>query len=143
TSLLLAALAASSLLGPAHPDPLHKFGSVDAWIHVNSGWQFPKDVHGFARVGQPYNIDGNDDAGAEYRQASGRLLAEVVIYAADSAAPGASLDAAKATTAAKAGETAHVKAEKPFEIAALKGSGGVKVTYVVKKGAQTNLYFFT
>lgn len=146
TSLLLAALAASSLFGSTHADPLHAFGNEGAWVHVDSGWQYPKDVDGFARVGQPYNMDGNNDAGAEYRQASGQLLAEVEIYAADSAATAASLDGAKAAAAGKAGEAARAASEKPFAIESLQDASGVKVRYVVKgrsAGAQTNLYFFT
>lgn len=138
-----ALLAASWLSGPSLADPLHKFGTEGAWIHVDSGWQFPKTVGDFARVTQPYNIDGNSDAGVEYRQAAG-LQVEVEIYAADSAATGASLDGAKANAADKAGEAAGVQAQKPFKIDALKDADAVKVTYQPEgKGAQTNLYFLT
>lgn len=144
TSLCYALLAVSCLSAPSLADPLHKVGNEGAWCHVDSGWLFPKEVDGFARVTQPYNIDGNNDAGAEYRQPSG-LLAEVEVYAADSAAAGATLDGAKATAAGKAGEAAHVGSEKPFEIEGLKGAKAVKVTYVAdgKAAAQTNLYFLS
>lgn len=138
-------LAASWLSSPSVADPLHKFGSEGAWRHVDSGWMFPKDVNGFARAAQPYNIDGNNDAGAEYRQASG-LLAEVEIYAADSGATGATLDGAKTSAAGKAGEAARVQSEKPFEVDALKDASSVKVTYAAEgkaAGTQTNLYYFT
>lgn len=146
TSTLLALLAASWLASPSLADPLHKFGTEGAWVHVDSGWMFPKDVSNFARVTQPYNIDGNSDAGGEYRQAPGRLQAEVEIYAADSAATGATLDGAKTNAASKAGETARVISEKPFRIDGLKDASGVKVTYAAEgksSGARTNLYYFT
>jgi len=138
-------LAASWPSGPSVADPLHKFGNEGAWVHVDSGWVFPKDVGSFARVTQPYNIDGNNDAGVEYRQASG-LRAEVEIYAADSAAAGATLDGAKNNAALKAGESAHIESEKPFSVDALNDASGVKVTYVANgkpAGTLTNLYFFT
>ncbi|HEY0686366.1 MAG TPA: hypothetical protein VGD45_28775 [Steroidobacter sp.] len=123
-------------------DPLHKFGNEGAWVHVDSGWRFPKEVGDFGRVTQPYNIDGNNDAGAEYRQA--QVSAEVDVYAADSAAVDATIEGAKDTAARKAGEGAQVRSEKPFQVAGLKG--GVKITYAPKSdaaGVQTNLYYFT
>jgi hypothetical protein len=102
----------------------------------------------FARVLQPYNIDGNNDAGAEYRQESGKLKGtiEVDVYAADSAATDANIDGAKATAARKAGEGAKLESEAPFQIDAIKELKGVKVKYAsgtAASGAQTNLYFFT
>lgn len=143
---LLTLLALSWLSGPSLADPLHKIGQEGAWVHVDSGWRFPTAVSDFARLGQPYNIDGNNDAGVEYRRASGPLLAEVEIYAADSAAVSATLDGAKGIAARKAGEAARVQSEKPFQIDALKGANGVKVTYAAEgksAGTQTNLYYFT
>lgn len=137
---------ALSVIGHASlADPLHKFGTEGAWVHVDSGWMFPKAVGDFAREVQPYNIDGNNDAGVEYRQASG-LHAVVEVYAADSAAVGATLDGAKTTAASKAGEAAHVASEQPFQIDGLKNASGVKVTYAPEgksAGAQTKLYYFT
>lgn len=143
---LLTLLALSCLSGTSLADPLHKFGKEGAWVHVDSGWMFPMDVSEFARVGPPYNIDGNNDAGVEYRRASAPLLAEVEIYAADSAAVSATLDGAKSNAARKAGEAAHVQSEKPFQIDTLKDANGVKVTYAAEgksAGTQTNLYYFT
>ena len=141
---LVALVIASSLTSQSGvADPLHKHGSEGAWVHVDSGWQFPKDVGGFARVTQPYNIDGNHDAGVEYRQDS--ALAVLEIFAADSAATDATLDGAKATAGQKAGEGAKVQAEKPFDVAALKGTRGVKITYAPdsKATGHTHLYYFT
>src|SRR5690606_22446486 len=122
-------------------------------------WQFPKAVDGFSREMQPYNIDGNSDAGAEYRTASAQLQAAVEIYAADSAAPGATLDGARAGAIAKAGDTKPMESEQPFQIEDLKDGTsvkGVKLTYFVNGTAKAthtstgkltgpvmNLYFFT
>jgi hypothetical protein len=141
-ALLFASLLAGAV-GMA--DPLHKYGNDGAWCHVESGWVFPKDVGNFARVLDPYNIDGNNDAGAEYRQASEQLqgAVEVDVYAADSAATDASLDGAKATVAHKAGEGAKVESEQPFHVQAVKGLNGVKIKYVKASSDQTNLYYFT
>lgn len=141
---LLALLLASALAGQATvADPLHKYGDEGAWCHVDSGWLFPKDVGSFARASQPYNIDGNNDAGAEYRQAAG-ALAEVDVYAADSAATDASLDGAKATAARKAGEGARVASEKPFAVGSDDALKGLKISYASNvPGKQTNLYYFT
>lgn len=145
---LIALLIASILTSVASmADPLHKYGNEGAWCHVDSGWMFPKDVGNFARVLQPYNIDGNNDAGAEYRQDSGLQGAiEVDVYAADSAAMDATIDGAKSTAARKAGEGAKVESEKPFQLDAAKGLKGVKVKYAADAGTagqQTNLYYFT
>lgn len=146
---LLALFIASTLTAAASAaDPLHKYGNEGAWCHVDSGWMFPKDVGKFARVLQPYNIDGNNDAGAEYKQASDPLqgTVEVDVYAADSAATDASIDGAKATAARKAGEGAKVESEQPFQLDAAKGLKGVKIKYATDAatpGEQTNLYYFT
>lgn len=145
---LLALLIASTLTGTASvADPLHKYGEEGAWCHVDSGWMFPLNVGSFARVLQPYNIDGNNDAGAEYKQESGLQGAiEVDVYAAESAATDANIDGAKATAARKAGEGAKVESEKPFQLDAAKGLNGVKIKYATDaeaSGAQTNLYYFT
>lgn len=144
---LLALLIASTLTGSASvADPLHKYGEEGAWCHVDSGWMFPLNVGGFARVLQPYNIDGNNDAGAEYKQESGLQGAiEVDVYAAESAATDANIDGAKATAARKAGEGAKVESEKPFQLDAAKGLNGVKIKYATDaetSGEQTNLYYF-
>lgn len=141
TTALLALFLASSFTSlNSVADPLHKYGNEGAWVHVDSGWMFPKDVGNFGRVGAPYNIDGNNDAGVEYRQPEAQV--EVDIYAADSAATDATLDGAKATAARKAGEAARAESEEPFEVAALKDASGVKITYGAA-GARTNLYYFT
>lgn len=141
TSTLLAVLIATTLTGGAvTADPLHKYGDDGAWCHVDSGWMFPQDVGSFARVLQPYNIDGNNDAGAEYRQQSGSLQAaiEVDVYAADSAATDATIDGAKATAASKAGKGAKVESEQPFKVGSAASLSGVKIKY-----PQINLYYFT
>lgn len=140
---LLALLIASTLTGAVSlADPLHKYGDEGAWCHVDSGWMFPQDVGSFARVLQPYSIDGNNDAGAEYRQESVPGTIEVDVYAADSAATDATIDGAKATAASKAGEGAKIGSEQPFKIGAVKGLNGVKIKYATD-AEQTNLYYFT
>lgn len=147
-SALLALLTASWLFSPVSgADPVHKFGNEGSWIHIDSGWRFPLQVSDFTRVLQPYAIDGNNDAGAEYRQTSAPNASAVVeVYAADSAAPDAQLDGAKATAARKVGATAHVESEKPFQIDAQRSMRGVKVTYATeatKPATLPTLYFFT
>lgn len=136
-TVLLALLLATSTASLA--DPLHKYGDQGAWCHVDSGWMFPQDVGGFARVLQPYSIDGNNDAGAEYRQESVPGAVEVEVYAADSAAADANIDGAKATAARKAGEGAKIESEKPLKVG---GVDGVKIKYATD-AEQTNLYYFT
>lgn len=124
---LLAGLTSS--IGSA--DPLHPFGNEGAWRHEYSGWQFTKQVGDFSRVMPPYTIDGNNDAGVTYENASG-LTVVVEIYLADSAATDATLDGAKAS----AGKSAQVESEQPFRVGEHRG---VKVTYV---DLPTTLYFF-
>lgn len=139
------AALALAVAGSSVADPLHKFGHDGAWRHVDSGWMFPAAVSGFSRVGQPYNIDGNNDAGAEYRPAAGSSAqAEVDVYAADSGAIDATLEGAKSTASRKAGDSADVQSEQAFQIATLQGVSGVKVRYAANAAArtQTNLYFF-
>jgi hypothetical protein len=146
-ALLALLLSATLTVTASVADPLHKYGNEGAWCHVDSGWIFPKEVGNFARVLQPYNIDGNNDAGAEYRQDSGLQGAiEVDVYAADSAATDASIDGAKASAARKAGEGAKVESEKPFQLEAAKDLKGVKINYATgagTSGEQINLYYFT
>lgn len=148
TALLAQLIAATLATTASMADPLHKYGDEGAWCHVESGWMFPMEVGNFARVLQPYNIDGNDDAGAEYKQASDPLQAtvEVDVYAADSAAMDASIDGAKATAARKAGEGAKVESEKPFKLDFANGLQGVKIEFATDAEApreHTNLYYFT
>jgi len=145
----LLALLIASTLGTAASvaDPLHKYGNEGAWCHVGSGWMFPMEVGNFARVLQPYSIDGNDDSGAEYK-GSGSLqgTVEVDVYAADSAATDASIDGAKATAVRRAGEGAKVESEEPFQLDAAKGLHGVKVNFATSTetpGELTRLYYFT
>jgi hypothetical protein len=146
---LLALLIASTLTGAVSlADPLHKYGNEGAWCHVDSGWMFPENVGNFARVLQPYSIDGNSDAaGAEYRQESGPLQGaiEVDVYGIDSMATDAKLDGAKATAAHKVGEGAKIESEQPFKLGAAKDLKGVKVNYAAGANAsgRTHLYYFT
>lgn len=138
-------LAASLLVGLtssiSSADPLHPFGNEGAWRHEYSGWQFPKVVGGFSRVMAPYTIDGNNDVGVRYENASG-IIAIVEVYVADSAAPDATLDGAKANAAKTAGESAHMQSERPFPIEAHNASvRGTKVTFAADD-ARTRLYFF-
>lgn len=78
-------------------DAWHQFGKEDAFWHHGSGWIFPRQIGGFELVRSPYQIDGNDDVGAQYEMVvDGRLrTAEVVIYYPTSAARGAKLDTAR------------------------------------------------
>ena len=125
-------------------DPLHQFGSDGAWRHEYSGWQFAKHVSNFTRVMAPYTIDGNNDVGVRYERAAGgpKLAAVVEIYLADSAAPDAKLNGAKASAAQKAGDSARVRSEQPFEVGAT--IRGTKVTFEDVKSADAwaTLYFF-
>jgi hypothetical protein len=142
-SRTLALLVAATLTGSATlADPLHKYGNEGAWCHVDSGWLFPQDVGNFARVLQPYSIDGNSDAaGAEYRSESGGV--EISVYGVDSMATDANIDGAKATAAHKAGAVAKIESEGPFALGAAKDLKGVKIKYTPASGTQTNLYYFT
>jgi hypothetical protein len=128
----------TSTIGSA--DPLHPFGNEGAWRHEYSGWQFARQVGGFSRVLAPYTIDGNNDAGVRYENASG-FTAVVEIYLADSAAPDAKLAGAKASAARKAGESAQLQSEQPF---AIEGHENLSGTKPVFRGgnAETQLYFF-
>jgi len=148
TPALLALLIASTLgTAASAADPLHKYGNEGAWCHVGSGWMFPMEVGNFARVLQPYSIDGNDDAGAEYEASDSlRGTVEVDLYAADSAATDASIGGAKATAARRAGEGANVESEEPFQLDAAKGLHGVKIKFATNaetSGELTQLYYFT
>ena len=60
-------------------DPLHKVGDEGAWRHADSGWLFPKQIGGFARVTAPYTIDGNNDVGANYEHVVNGLRTTAVI----------------------------------------------------------------
>lgn len=134
-------LAASLLVSlPSTADPLHPFGNEGAWRHEYSGWQFTRQVGDFSRVLAPYTIDGNDDVGVRYENASG-LCAVVEIYLADSAASNAKLDGAKTSAARRAGESARAESERSFPIKEHKAIRGVKITYAASD-ATTILYFF-
>jgi hypothetical protein len=125
-------------------DPLHPFGNEGAWRHEFSGWQFARQVGALARVMAPYTIDGNNDVGVRYEDGSG-LTAIVELYLADSAAPDAKLDGAKASAAQQAGKSAHIESDRPFRLAEHKPLRGTKITYTADEksdGTQTNLYFF-
>lgn len=143
TAVLVTCLLATL---PSTADPLHQFGNEGAWRHEYSGWQFTRQVGDFTRVMAPYTIDGNNDVGVRYEHATGKsqLLAVVEVYLADSAAPDARLDGAKASAAQTAGGSAHLQSEQPFAVN--DSVRGVKVTYATdakSEGVQTNLYFFT
>lgn len=143
-SLLAAGLFVGLTGSIGTADSLHQFGTEGAWRHEYSGWQFARQVGGFSRVMAPYTIDGNNDAGVRYEDASG-LAAIVEVYTADSVAPDAKLDGAKASAARKAGESAHVQSERPFRIKKHKALRGTRITYAADRksqGAQTRLYFF-
>jgi hypothetical protein len=94
-------------------DPLHKFGPDGGYRHESSGWIFPRHVAGLERVDAPYQIDGNDDVGAEYATVvdGERRSAQVHVYHADSGASGAKLETAARSTqeAFAVGEVSGVK----------------------------------
>jgi hypothetical protein len=139
---------ACSLVGPASlADPMHKYGNEGAYRHEHSGWQFPKQVGDFTRVGEPYLIDGNSsDAGGEYAQglADVRVAATVEVYGSDSVASDAKLENAKASAVRNAGAAAHLQSEQPFPLAR-DGLSAVKVMFAPepKAQSQTSLYFVT
>jgi hypothetical protein len=146
-SIKLSVFAAYLLIGLASSistaDPLHPIDNEGTWRHEFSGWQFAKQVDGFSREMAPYTIDGNNDVGVAYEHPSG-LTAVVEIYLADSAAPDAKLEGAKATAEQKVGESARIQSERPFRMGAHKAVRGTKITYAANKsaGAHTTLYFF-
>jgi hypothetical protein len=135
TSLLV---SLTSSIGTA--DPLHPFGNEGAWRHEYSGWQFLRQVGDFSRVMAPYTIDGSNDVGVRYENASG-VSAVVEVYLADSAAPDAKLEGAKASAAQKAGDSARIQSERRFRIQEHKSMRGTKITYAADD-ARTSLYFF-
>jgi hypothetical protein len=141
---------ACSLFGPASlADPMHKYGNAGAYRHEHSGWLFPKQVGDFARVGEPYLIDGSSsDIGGEYAQGmnEARVSASVEVYGSDSVASDAKLENAKASAARKAGTAAHLQEEGSFQLGARDDLSAVKVTYVPEaksQRSQTRLYFIT
>jgi hypothetical protein len=140
TTVLAASLLAGLASSIGTADPLHPFGNEGAWRHEYSGWQFARQVDGFSRVLAPYTIDGNNDAGVRYKNASG-FTAVVEIYLADSAAPDAKLDGARSSAARTAGESAHLQSEQPFRI---KNHETLRGTKTIFSGgdAETQLYFF-
>jgi hypothetical protein len=137
-------LAASLLVGLTSSistaDSLHPFGNAGAWRHEYSGWLFAKQIGDFSRVMPPYSIDGNNDAGVRYENASG-ASAVVEVYLSDSAANDAKLGGAKASAAQKAGESARIQSEQSFRIKEHKALRGTKITYAADD-ARTSLYFF-
>lgn len=127
-------------------DPLHKFGNEGAWRHEDSGWLFPRQIGAFTRVTTPYAIDGNNDVGVQYEQVVNetRAAAVVEVYASDSAAADAKLEAAKAAAARTAGAAARLESDQAFRPDERNELHGVKVTYASdadSRRAQTNLYF--
>lgn len=140
TGVLAAALIVSLTGSISTADSLHPFGNEGAWRHEYSGWQFARQVGGFSRVMPPYTIDGNNDAGVRYENASG-VTAVVEIYLADSAALDAKLDGAKASAAHQTGESAHIQSQRPFSIKKHKALRGTKITYAADD-ANATLYFF-
>ena len=140
TCVLAASLLVALTSSMSTADSLHPFGNEGAWRHEYSGWQFAKQVGGFSRVMPPYTIDGNNDAGVRYENASG-VSAVIEIYLSDSAATDAKLPGAKASAAQKAGASAHLQSERPFRIKEHKAIRGTKITYAADD-ARTSLYFF-
>lgn len=84
-------LAALCLAATAQADSLHALHRDGLWRHEFSGWLFPAQLGPLARAGEPYSIDGNDDAaGTRYGAASGPSLV-VEVFGSQSADPRARL----------------------------------------------------
>lgn len=135
--LLLATLLA--YLPCAGADALHPLFRDGLWRHEFSGWLFPARLGTLARAGQPYSIDGNDDAaGAIYGTAPGPLLV-VDVFGRQSTDPRAQLAGARAAVAASRPELA-AGAEQPF---ALPGTSlaGRRVDHAGAGGTPLWLYF--
>jgi hypothetical protein len=83
--MLTAASIAALFTTSALADPLHARDGGDYWHH-DSGWIFPEQIAGFARVGVPQDVAGSRDAVAWYaREAGGeRLVISVNVFPADS-----------------------------------------------------------
>ena len=129
-------------------DPWHQFGNQDAYWHHGSGWIFPRHIGPFELVRSPYQIDGNDDVGAEYEMMVDgvRRTAEVAIYYPNSAAAGAKLDTAKAAiqSGANQGKLA-LESERKLAIKLRPEIVGVQVIYSSQGdagGIDRGLYFF-
>jgi hypothetical protein len=130
-------------------DAWHRFGKEDAFWHHGSGWIFPRQIGAFELLRSPYQIDGNDDVGAEYEMVVNgvRRTAFVDIYYPNSAAIWAKLDTARAAmqSRSKAGSAVRLKSEDKLAIAQRPEIMGVRTTYSSSSetgDAQLGLCFF-
>ena len=146
----VAAIVVGLLFIPAgFADALHKYPNRDAYWHHGSGWVYSRQAGGLELKGSPYQIDGNDDVGAEYAMElkGARRTALVDVYYPDSAASGAKLASAKAAmqAASRPDKCATSQSEAKFAIKGHPDIVGVKTTYSSEAGAdcsQLGLYFF-
>ena len=147
-----AAMALACLLvicaQPSAADPLHKFGGDGTWRHEDSGWLFPKQVGGFARLDAPYTIDGNSDVGARYEQVANGVhtAAAVSVCAVDSFAQEADFERAKAAILrdVPVGASLRLASEGPFSVPAEPAMQGMLATYLLTTPAgesELRLYF--
>ena len=126
-------------------DAWHQFGQQDAYWHHGSGWIFPGRIGEFELVRTPYQIDGNDDVGAQYEMVVNGMprTAEVVIYYPNSAAIGARLDTARAAMQSSSanGKPISPKRQGKFAIERRLEIVGVRTIYS-SQDVQRGLYFF-
>jgi hypothetical protein len=124
----------------AHADPLHPHGGDGMWWHAPSGWLFPKTIAGLKRDGQPYSLDGSDDAGATYEGSTdAQPPVFVEIYAASSPAPGATLEGAMAATQRGVDGVERVlDAAPPSKLGVLPKASATCFTFVARPGRSNN-----
>lgn len=135
--LTAAWLLAASL--PCMADPLHAVGDDGTYRHEDSGWLFRAQVADFERVGSPYTIDGNADAGAHYQHEG--VLIVVDVFARESFANDATVDGAKRTAAKAAGEAARATAEEAVALGSGADIHAIRVVYTLADKTGAVLYF--
>jgi hypothetical protein len=121
-------------------DTLHKYGQEGAWIHADSGWVFPTRIGEYARVDEPYSIDGNNDVGVEYERVVDdvRTLVIVEVFSAQSAAEHATLGTARAAMERRFGA---LEEEQPFAVEGKLEIEGRRLKYEGTADTAASLYF--
>jgi hypothetical protein len=101
TLLIGATLGALALSAASLADPIHRIEN-DAYWHHDSGWVFPQRLGEFEREGAAQDVAGSRDAVAHYVRVwrGERVVADVDVFPADSAAENVTLDAARAALVA-------------------------------------------
>jgi len=127
----------------ASADPIHAIADGAYWHH-DSGWVFAQKIGEFALVGIPQDVAGSREAVAYYaRTDSGvRTVAAVEVYPADSAASGATLEAAKAHIEQKNEGGVKQKSEDSLAIGPGETPRATRVVYASASGSATTVLYF-